>query len=232
MTASGADVRDLGFAGRRLTPLIVVAIGVCTLAVTRPVHAADESAMRMRRANVRAAELSVAYPSHWVRFSLTDEDLESLSVLLGDENPEVSEAIRNLESSALELRAHDPVDGDSVLVAATPGALIGGRKSVRAMLEAQLGEVPGFEVVRMRDVAVGDKRGIRAEYRYLLAMSEDEGDVLPVYEIGIFLSLGDGEIASVDIWCASCGHTGAPAEFTKIIPPTASPRSASTDRTR
>jgi hypothetical protein len=199
MTALGADVRNLGFARSRFTPLIVVAIGVCTLAMTRPVHAADESPVRMKRTNVEAAELSLTYPSHWVRFSLTDEDLESLGEALDAENPEISESVGRLDTSALKLNVHDPIDGDSVLVQAGSGALIGGKKLIRAMLETQLGEVPGFEMVRMRDVSVGDKRGIRAEYRYQLAMSEDEGDVLPVYEIAIFLSLGDGEIASVDI---------------------------------
>jgi hypothetical protein len=50
----------------------------------------------------------------------------------------------------------------------------------------------------MRDVKVGDRRGVRADYRYEF-VDPTIGTSLPVYEIGVFLPVGDGEIATVDI---------------------------------
>ena len=181
---------------RWLTALVVVTLGASTLTTTGAAYAADEPPAKVKRAKVKAAGLSVAYPSDWVRIEFTDEDLESFGEVADDENPELSESVSELDSSEIKLHAQDPLDGDSVGVYAQSGALVGGKKFVRAMLEAQLAGAPGFEVVRMRDVKVGDKRGVRADYRYELVV--EDGSV-PIYEIGVFLPIGDGKVATVNI---------------------------------
>ena len=105
--------------------------------------------------------------------------------------------VDQIDSSAIKLHAQDLLDGDSVSVHAAPGALIGGKKFVKAVIEAQLEETSGFEMVRVRDVKVGGKRGVRADYRYELV--DVDGETLPVYEIGVFLPIGDGKVATVDV---------------------------------
>ena len=99
---------------RWLTPLVVVALGASTLTTTRSVFAADEPSAKVKRAEVKAAGLSVAYPSDWVRIELTDEDLESVGDVVDDENPELSESLSQLNVSQIKLHAEDPLDGDSV----------------------------------------------------------------------------------------------------------------------
>jgi len=181
-------VRVVGGRMRRVMSIALVGM-FAVVALATPAAATATGSTVMSTARVKAAGISVKYPSAWIALPLTKERFAAVMKIIARKNPELAAEVSFMDPSQWKFFAIDPATYSSMQVVFVRG--VGGPANLGDVKQAakQASETAGAKFLDAEAVKVSGKTAFRAHLSH--TVKGPDGTPVEVRQGQLYLTHGD-----------------------------------------